>query len=263
MMRPPCGCWVFMMRNASWVQRKAPVEDSYQSRISIDSRSGQVLSSAPEAEIEPALLKSRSSRPKVSSGLGEERSCTWKRGLVTSVGTGRARRPPGVRRHWLRAASRRAGSRKLRGGAWARRPRQRRRSSLLLGGARERHCLPIPLPAPVTMATFCAESDMPPHYPQHAVVRLAAERSAGECLRRRQARVWSNCADQAHRQKDQGGDQSQRFHWTAIPTRRKGSRISQRIGYRKEREQGTSGQQKIRRRQNSRRLSMRIPLDAT
>ena len=63
MMRPPRGVWCFMMRKASWVQRKGPVRlmsstDFHCSKLS--------SSSGTPGELTPALLNSRSRRPNSS-----------------------------------------------------------------------------------------------------------------------------------------------------------------------------------------------------
>ena len=64
MMRPPRGDWRFMIRNASCVQRKAPVRFvSITAAQFSRSRSSSGTAGAPT----PALLNSRSSRPNLAS----------------------------------------------------------------------------------------------------------------------------------------------------------------------------------------------------
>ena len=82
MIRPPRGAWAFIIRNAPWVHRKAPVR-----LVSTTRRQASTLSSSSGlggAPV-PALLKSRSRRP--------QRRCTASNtaatdgGEVTSAGT--------------------------------------------------------------------------------------------------------------------------------------------------------------------------------
>ena len=70
MIRPPRGVWSFMSRNASWVQRNAPVRLTSTTRRHCSTvRSSSGTGGAPV----PALLNSRSSRPNVSFVAVEER----------------------------------------------------------------------------------------------------------------------------------------------------------------------------------------------
>ena len=64
MMRPPRGVWRFISRNASCVQRKAPVR--FVSTTAVQSSSGSSSSGTAGAPI-PALLKSTSRRPNLRS----------------------------------------------------------------------------------------------------------------------------------------------------------------------------------------------------
>src|SRR5579872_762817 len=82
MMRPPRGTWVFMSRNASWVQRKAPVRLVSTTAFHWSYvRSSSGTAGAPI----PALLNSRSNRPRASFVLAN--SALMDAGFVTSVGT--------------------------------------------------------------------------------------------------------------------------------------------------------------------------------
>src|SRR5215207_3793477 len=130
-MRPPCGCCLRMMRNASRVQRKAPVKFTFTtachsfSRISSSSRGGPPI---------PALLKSRSTRPcrvmVTSNRLRTESSS------LTSVGTGSRSRSG------CAAASSRSGA--------GRRPASTTSQPSAASAVATPE--PIPVPAPVTTA---------------------------------------------------------------------------------------------------------------
>ena len=84
MMRPPRGDWLFISRNACCVQRKTAVRLMSTTVCHCSTvRSSSGIGGAPV----PALLKSRSRRPKLVLGRGEER---LDRGRIGDVG--RARR---------------------------------------------------------------------------------------------------------------------------------------------------------------------------
>src|SRR6266481_221597 len=68
MMRPPRGCWLFMILIASWVQTKEPVRLVSTTAFHFSKGSSSMgTGGAPM----PALLKRRSSRPKVSLVLAK------------------------------------------------------------------------------------------------------------------------------------------------------------------------------------------------
>src|SRR5438034_7205172 len=82
MMRPPRGCWAFMIRNASWVQRKGPERLVSTTAFHCSYvRSSSGTGGAPM----PALLNSKSKRPKASFVLANR--LLTDEGSVTLVGT--------------------------------------------------------------------------------------------------------------------------------------------------------------------------------
>src|SRR6266508_4263604 len=82
MMRPPLGCWLFMILKASCVQRNEPVR--LMSTTAFHRSYGRSSSGTGGAPM-PALLKSRSSRSNVSFVL--EKSARTDAASPTSVGT--------------------------------------------------------------------------------------------------------------------------------------------------------------------------------
>ncbi len=137
MIRPPRGSWSFMMRNASRVQRKAPVRlTSTTRRQSATVRFSSGTGGAPV----PALLNRTSSRPNVR--LVVSNRARTEDSSVTSVGTARAR--PGTVALWPRVT--------VSSSASGRRPA----STTSYPSARRASAVarPIPDPAPVMIAVF-------------------------------------------------------------------------------------------------------------
>src|SRR5947208_1070607 len=138
MMRPPRGSWLFMILNASCVQRNEPVR--LVSTTAFHCSKGRSSSGTAGAPM-PALLKSRSSRPNVS--LVRAKSARTEAGSPTSVTTASVREPG--------LASRTTDSR-----ASLRRPASATAYPSLRRASAE--ALPMPLPAPVTIATLPEEA---------------------------------------------------------------------------------------------------------
>src|ERR1700730_1156594 len=139
MMRPPRGTWLFMSRNASWVQRKVPVRLVWTTavhRAYVRSSSG--TGGAPI----PALLNSRSRRPKTS--LVRANRLPTDEGSVTSVGA------TSVRDSEAAIARAVASSRSL--------TRPARTTENPSSSSARVTALPTPVPAPVTMAILFADS---------------------------------------------------------------------------------------------------------
>src|SRR5664279_341192 len=135
MMRPPRGDWLFIIRNASCVQRKTAVRLMSTTVFHCSTvRSSSGSGGAPV----PALLKSRSSRPKALRVAAK--SALTAAGSVASVGTASALAAS------LPAAERVASS------ASARRPA--RATCQPASSRASAEARPMPLPAPVTMATL-------------------------------------------------------------------------------------------------------------
>ncbi len=139
MIRPPGGCWFFMILNASCVHRKAPVRlmSTTAFHCSYDSSSSD-MAGAPM----PALLNSTSSRPNVSIVLAK--SARTDSGTPTSVWTTSAFDGPAFPS--AAAASSRSTRRPARATLY---PASRSASA---------EALPTPVPAPVTIATLFDEA---------------------------------------------------------------------------------------------------------
>ena len=150
MMRPPRGLWLFMIRNASWVQRNEPVRlVSTTARHCSTDRSSRGMAGAPI----PALLNRRSRRPKTSTV--RVKRARMDSGSVTSVGTAVARPPvdPISDATSLRGSGRRPDTTTAN-------PSPARASA----AAR-----PTPVPPPVTTATFAVSPS--------ALIRLSPHRA--------------------------------------------------------------------------------------
>src|SRR3954452_15461574 len=146
MMRPPCGVWLFIIRNASRAHRNAPVRlTSTTERHCSTVRSSMV---AP-GTLMPALLKSTSRRPNSFAAAAKSRAT--ESGSVTSVGTAIARPDPA--RPALAVSSSISGRRPHKATEY---PSVRS----AMAAAR-----PMPLPAPVTIATLCIT--LAPANPRH------------------------------------------------------------------------------------------------
>ena len=138
MIRPPRGSWSFMRRNASRVQRNAPVRlTSTTRRHSSNVRSSSGTAGAPV----PALLNRRSRRPKACFVVSKRPRT--ESGSVTSVGTARARGPSGPARATVSASA--SGRRPA---STTEYPSPRRARAV---------ARPIPDPAPVTIAVLRKE----------------------------------------------------------------------------------------------------------
>src|SRR5438067_733560 len=137
MIRPPPGDWAFIIRNACWAHRNAPVRLVSTMRCQSASASS---STAPPGPNTPALLTSRSSRPQRSLTASNSRATDS--GAVTSAGTASAD-PAGAPARaaeaavWASASPRRPASA-------TRHPAPSRAPAM---------CRPTPEPAPVTTAT--------------------------------------------------------------------------------------------------------------
>src|SRR5712691_10309986 len=134
MIRPPMGCWSFMILKASWVHRNEPVRIVSTTAFQRSKANSSIGADAPK----PALLNSTSRRPKVS--LARANSARTESGLPTSVGTPSAFpcRPS------ISPTTACSGS--------GRRPATTTANPSLARAIAE--ALPIPLPPPVTRATF-------------------------------------------------------------------------------------------------------------
>src|SRR5262245_5016040 len=139
MMRPPRGCWLFMILIASWVHKKGPVRFV---SITVFHCSTVRSSSGTGGAPVPGLLKSRSRRPKAS--FVRAKSALIDAGSVTSVGTTSERAPDAL--FSVAVASSASLRRPARATAY---PSFMRASAT---------ALPIPLPAPVTIATLFVEA---------------------------------------------------------------------------------------------------------
>src|SRR5437867_7732840 len=141
MVRPPRGCWLFMILIASCVHRKEPVRLVSTTAFHFSNgRSSRGTGGAPM----PALLKRRSSRPKtcfVCAKRGRMDS-----GSLTSVGTTSVFDPGDFAFPSAAAVSK----------ASLRRPARTTEKPSCKSASAE--CLPTPLPAPVTIATFSDEA---------------------------------------------------------------------------------------------------------
>src|SRR6185437_5959618 len=136
MMRPPCGCWFRITRNASRVQRNAPVR--FTATTLFHASSSRASMSTLGAPI-PALLNSRSSRPCLSTtALKRLRTLA---SSVTSVGI--ASRLP------VNADPRARVSSSV---VWCRPARTTVQAS---SASARPTAAPIPLPPPVTTAMRC------------------------------------------------------------------------------------------------------------
>ena len=137
MMRPPMGFWSFMTRKASRMHKNMPVKLVSTTPFHISKlNSGKGIAGV----LTPALLNSKSTRPNVlthcANKLATESSC------VTSVGTAKTREPA------FKALASSTTSSKL---ACLRPANTRLQPSCNKAMA---VALPMPEPAPVTMAIF-------------------------------------------------------------------------------------------------------------
>ena len=172
MMRPPRGSCRRITRNASLAQRKAPVRLT----ATMAFHSCRVISSGSlDAENIPALLNSRSTRPKLV--VARSNRSTTDDSSVTSVGTGSS--SPGNPAPWS-ATSCSADSRRPANAT--RHPPAARASAV---------AAPMPLPAPVMTATLsdggCSSSGCTSRACHGRVVRAAC------CWRTSLARYGTDC----------------------------------------------------------------------
>src|SRR5882724_6146480 len=141
MMRPPRGCWLFMILIASCVHRNEPVR--LVSTTAFHFSNGSSSRGTGGAPM-PALLKRRSSRPKTCFVCAKR--ARMDSGSLTSVGTTSVFDPGDFAFPSAAAVSR----------ASLRRPARTTENPSCKSASAE--CLPTPLPAPVTIATFSDEA---------------------------------------------------------------------------------------------------------
>src|SRR5262249_47709745 len=144
MMRPPLGSWLFISLIASWVQRNTPVR--LMSTTAFHCSKVKSSIGTPGAPM-PALLNSTSRRPKASLAFANRARTDC--GSLTSVGTASARAPAPDSATAFSSGS-------------FRRPARATRYPSFNSAIDT--ALPMPVPAPVTMATLlCAATlESPP-----------------------------------------------------------------------------------------------------
>src|SRR2546427_40870 len=168
MMRPPRGCWFFIILIASCVHRKGPVRFV---SITVFHCSTVRSSSGTGGAPVPALLKSRSSRPNAS--FVRAKSAWIDAESVTSVGTTSDRAPDALP------------SVAVLSGASFRRPPGGPAYLSFLGAGGQAFPVPLPLPVPSEPSPVAAVHGGPVRREHRPDVRRARQRGAPGGWRRR------------------------------------------------------------------------------